>query len=31
MKVKVVKKADPKAKPQGFCPFYVDDYGSPRK
>jgi hypothetical protein len=31
MKIKVVKKATKNAKPQGWCPVFVDDYGSPKK
>jgi hypothetical protein len=26
MKITVIKKATKNAKPQGFCPIYVDDY-----
>jgi hypothetical protein len=26
MKIKVVKKATANAKPQGWCPVFVDDY-----
>ena len=26
MKVTVIKKAVKNAKPQGFCPVYIDDY-----
>jgi hypothetical protein len=26
MKIIVIKKATKNAKPQGFCPVYVDDY-----
>ena len=26
MKITVVKKATKTAKPQGYCPVYVDDY-----
>jgi hypothetical protein len=31
MKITVVKKATKNAKPSGYCPVFVDDYGSPRK
>jgi hypothetical protein len=31
MKITVVKKATKSAKPQGWCPVFVDDYGSPKK
>ena len=31
MKITVIKKANKSAKPSGFCPIFVDDYGSPRK
>jgi hypothetical protein len=27
MKIKVVKKATKSAKPKGWCPVYIDDYG----
>ena len=26
MKITIVKKATKSAKPQGFCPIYVDDF-----
>jgi len=26
MKITVIKKATKSAKPQGFCPVYIDDY-----
>ena len=26
MKITVIKKAVKNAKPQGFCPVYIDDY-----
>jgi hypothetical protein len=31
MKITVVKKATKNAKPSGYCPIYVDDFGAPRK
>lgn len=27
MKITIIKKATKSAKPQGFCPVYVDDVG----
>jgi hypothetical protein len=31
MKIKVVKKAIVNAKPSGYCPWFVDDNGAPKK
>jgi hypothetical protein len=31
MTIKIVKKATVNAKPQGWCPWYVDDFPSPKK
>jgi hypothetical protein len=31
MKITVVKKATKSAKPSGYCPIFVDDFGAPRK
>ncbi len=31
MKITVIKKATTTRKPQNFCPWVVDDLGSPRK
>ena len=31
MKITVINKAKTNSKPQNFCPWYVDDGGSPRK
>jgi hypothetical protein len=31
MKITVIKKAVVNAKPQGYCPVFVDDFPSPKK
>ena len=31
MKITIIKKATKTAKPQGFCPVYIDDYGVNQK
>jgi hypothetical protein len=31
MTIKIVKKATVNAKPQGWCPFFVDDFPTTRK
>ena len=31
MTIKIVKKATAKGKPQGWCPWYVDDFPAPKK
>jgi hypothetical protein len=31
MKITIIKKATKTAKPQGFCPVYVDDYNVNQK
>lgn len=31
MKITVINKAKSTKKPQNFCPWYIDDSGSPQK
>lgn len=31
MKITIIKKAVKNAKPQGFCPIYIDDYSAHQK
>jgi hypothetical protein len=31
MTITIIKKATDTVKPQGYCPVYVDDWGTPRK
>ena len=31
MKITVIKKASAERKPQNFCPWMIDDNGSPKK
>jgi len=31
MKITVIKKADTKRKPQNFCPWVIEDTGTPTK
>jgi hypothetical protein len=31
MKITIIKKATKTAKPQGWCPVYVDDFGANQK